>query len=61
MITDYMNVPGFALVRNAKIHQKQRESEHQIAIFDSLVPIFSRAEAWSSLHLVSLFAVLERR
>jgi SAM-dependent methyltransferase len=45
VVTEYMNMPGFfAWWANAKVFRKTEQSEHQIAIFDSLVvPVCSRA------------------
>jgi len=63
VVTRYMNVAGFfGWWFNARVLKKTEQSEHQIAVFDSLfVPLFSRAEALLSPPFgQSIFAVLER-
>jgi SAM-dependent methyltransferase len=63
VVTRYMNLPGFfGWWMNAKVLKKTEQSEHQIAVFDSLiVPICSRVERVVSPPLgQSLFAVIER-
>jgi SAM-dependent methyltransferase len=64
VVTTYMNVPGFfGWWMNAKVLKKTEQSEHQIAIFDSLVvPVCSRVERWLKPPFgQSLFSVLERQ
>ena len=63
IVTEYMNMPGFfGWWLNARVFKKTEQSEHQIAIFDSLVvPVSSRVERLLSPPFgQSLFAVLER-
>jgi SAM-dependent methyltransferase len=63
VVTHYMNVAGFfGWWLNARVLKKTEQSEHQIAVFDSLlVPLFSRAEALLKPPFgQSIFGVLER-
>ncbi len=64
VITNYMNLPGFfGWWFNAKVLKRTEQSEHQIAIFDSLVvPICSWAEGLIAPPFgQSIFAVVEKR